>query len=823
MTVTRSRGASTSSQPMVRSNSNVTITGGETRNRMQLTVVSNAMSDISDTGSVVSPSRQRKDDISSSSSANADKQSNSSADKQSNSSTAKRRQSVLADSKTVAKPASPKTMNEARKPSGRTAPTVSRLNSAPTKGSPGQISGARLHRKSSMPSTGKAINAIAAHRGISPTPSSASVATDDMDLADMDIEKFEKLFLQKPLSNRSPSILSNYSAYVPWKAGVPIDPEDSISVREEMMAVYNRGMNPSITLTDYFAEPDEQLQAGLTLIQEAYSKKFASLTRALDEERRHRNPGNDQVSQYQQRIRELNSTLAKEEDEKKQLLIAKNSLQDRYNKLWEEHRHCDNKNISKSAGGDMGTSIVPILTKGRLEIRNYLKTLEASERLALLDEFLDCCHPHDIHMQQAMLDHYVKTTFDIIGTLPSELGVKIFSLLTAEDLCRSRTVSKCWRKMVNEPDLWKKKCLDATIEDPEPLVYPSDSAKWEVIYRGLHYREHNWAMGNVQSIKFLKGHTASVTALKLKKSTLVTGSSDETVRVWDVRTGKCTKVLQGKGVSCLDFLPKRRIVTAGFSDQGRALVWHMDTGEVICTLQGHNRGVKYISMSDKHVATAGHDMSICIWNWRDGSKLATFRGIGQMILGCALVGDNNMISISIDGWIRTFAIEEKQEVHKWRLPENAPIQWFNASGMDLTCATPRNIWQLRWQNKYVKTGKKTPKGEDEVIIQPDFAADPIVKQKIASIAEAWCGATDNKKGRVVISTRFNSRTHNNKSIYVHSAEKGMQRFGGLWMRMAEQMATISMGPTCMDVDHEKVIVGSAGGSVYVMGFVGDKE
>ena len=63
----------------------------------------------------------------------------------------------------------------------------------------------------------------------------------------------------------------------------------------------------------------------------------------------------------------------------------------------------------------------------------------------------------------------------------------------------------------------------------------------------------------------------------------------------------------------------------------RALVWHMDTGEVMCTLQGHNRGVKHLSISDKHVATAGHDMSICVWNWRDGSKLATFRGIGQMV------------------------------------------------------------------------------------------------------------------------------------------------------------------------------------------------
>ncbi|CAJ0759707.1 14606_t:CDS:2, partial [Entrophospora sp. SA101] len=247
------------------------------------------------------------------------------------------------------------------------------------------------------------------------------------------------------------------------------------------------------------------MKTGLKLIQDAYNRKFSSLSNSLDQEKKKKGSNNSEVSQLRQKIRELSDSLFKEEEEKNEILHSKNSLLDQYNKLCDEHQHCLNKSSERNNVNGSSSRIISVLNSGKNELRNYLKTLPMDARRALLSEFLDCCHPHDIHMQQALLDYYVKTTFDVIGTLPNDLNTIILSRLTAEDLSNARLVSRRWREMVKEPNLWKEKCLVITKEDPVPLVYPSDPKLWETIYHGLHFREYNWSTGNVRDLTGVEG------------------------------------------------------------------------------------------------------------------------------------------------------------------------------------------------------------------------------------------------------------------------------------------------------------------------------
>lgn len=51
---------------------------------------------------------------------------------------------------------------------------------------------------------------------------------------------------------------------------------------------------------------------------------------------------------------------------------------------------------------------------------------------------------------------------------------------------------------------------------------------------------------------------------------LISGSYDETIRVWDIETGEEKRCLQvKKPVSCLDFLAEEEVFVVGFHDIGQ--------------------------------------------------------------------------------------------------------------------------------------------------------------------------------------------------------------------------------------------------------------
>ena len=89
------------------------------------------------------------------------------------------------------------------------------------------------------------------------------------------------------------------------------------------------------------------------------------------------------------------------------------------------------------------------------------------------------------------------------------------------------------------------------------------------LYRSLHHRESNFSNALPQSIRFLTGHTGFCTTLLLRGNRLISGSYDETIRFWDMKTGeekKCLKV--GKVVSCVDCLVDEEVFVVGFHDVG---------------------------------------------------------------------------------------------------------------------------------------------------------------------------------------------------------------------------------------------------------------
>ncbi|CAG8487518.1 10126_t:CDS:2 [Ambispora gerdemannii] len=70
-------------------------------------------------------------------------------------------------------------------------------------------------------------------------------------------------------------------------------------------------------------------------------------------------------------------------------------------------------------------------------LKNY-RAHNREHRKAFLLELLNECDSYDFHILQQRLKHLGMTGFDLLGALPVELSVKIFSHLDPGDLCNCR-------------------------------------------------------------------------------------------------------------------------------------------------------------------------------------------------------------------------------------------------------------------------------------------------------------------------------------------------------------------------------------------------
>ncbi|CAG8533752.1 10932_t:CDS:2 [Paraglomus occultum] len=94
---------------------------------------------------------------------------------------------------------------------------------------------------------------------------------------------------------------------------------------------------------------------------------------------------------------------------------------------------------------------------------------------------------------------------------------------------------------------------------------------------------------------------------------LVSGSLDNTIKVWDIQTGVClrTQSEHTEGVWSLA-VDKLRIVS-GAHDK-TAKIWDKDTGECLHTLTGHEGPVTCVALGDTKIATGSDDGKIKLWD-----------------------------------------------------------------------------------------------------------------------------------------------------------------------------------------------------------------
>lgn len=127
----------------------------------------------------------------------------------------------------------------------------------------------------------------------------------------------------------------------------------------------------------------------------------------------------------------------------------------------------------------------------------------------------------------------------------------------------------------------------------------------------------------------LTGHSKGVSAIAFSpndSSILASGSDDLSIRLWNVETQKCLRILKKHTyhVTTLQFNTKGNILVSGAADE-TIVVWDLAQGNSLRTLSAHSDPVSCISLSpdDSLIASASHDGLMRLFDTETGQCLKT--------------------------------------------------------------------------------------------------------------------------------------------------------------------------------------------------------
>ncbi|OMH85547.1 Cell division control protein 4 [Zancudomyces culisetae] len=141
------------------------------------------------------------------------------------------------------------------------------------------------------------------------------------------------------------------------------------------------------------------------------------------------------------------------------------------------------------------------------------------------------------------------------------------------------------------------------------------------------YSDEGYEEGDAYLMYVWVGHSQSVRAVTSVGALAISGSYDNTIRVWDTVTGECLRTLVGHvdKVYSLAVDEERRIIFSGSMD-GDIRQWSLDTGACLRTLEGHITLVGLLSFRNNVLVSGGADSTLRVWDTETGQQMCVLEG-----------------------------------------------------------------------------------------------------------------------------------------------------------------------------------------------------
>ena len=250
----------------------------------------------------------------------------------------------------------------------------------------------------------------------------------------------------------------------------------------------------------------------------------------------------------------------------------------------------------------------------------------------------------------------------------------------------------------------------------------------------------------------------------------MTGSRDQTVRVWDAKTYGCIRMLgvpnrtsvnsrpslrsevlgrPGRptavltpgvtnmrysvppaefrhigSILCLQF--DENIMVTGSSDR-TCIIWDLQADyKPLRRLRSHNAGVLDICFDDKHIISCSKDTSICLWDRKTGERLRRMTGHRGPVNAVQLRG-NLIVSASGDGVAKL-----------WNLTSGLCIKEFASKDRGMACV------DFSLDSRTILAG-----GNDQVVYQFDTSSGELTRELKGHQGLVRSLHLDNTSGRII--------------------------------------------------------------------------
>ncbi|MFN6501753.1 MAG: AAA-like domain-containing protein [Nostoc sp. DedQUE01] len=262
--------------------------------------------------------------------------------------------------------------------------------------------------------------------------------------------------------------------------------------------------------------------------------------------------------------------------------------------------------------------------------------------------------------------------------------------------------------------------LKSLVKDKQSLAdYPAYSPLFSLqrILSSTHIREQNR----------LEGHSDWVRSVVFSPDgkTLASASRDNTIKLWNLDTGKEITTLRGHsdGVLSVVFSPDGKTL-ASTSDDNTIKLWNLDTGKEITTLRGHSKFVFSVVFSPdgKTLASASADNTIKLWNQETGKEITALNGHKKVRSVVFSPDGKTLASAGVDKTIKLWNRETAKEI----ITLKGHSTWvrsvvFSPDGKTLASASVDSTIKLwnRETGKEITTLKGHRYSVNSVVFSPD--------------------------------------------------------------------------------------------------------